>query len=211
MKNLVGGEIRKRRKALKITLEELAHNVGSDSGNLSRAERGVQGVSDELLKALARELGCTVLDFYSGGVPAPATPVGVKRIPLYEQVEFECIELGLMPETAQSLLSDLDLSAGSYAINVDDNAIANEFKSGDRLIIDSQTQPLPGDLVAVRSHRLKRTFIRKYKALGFNPDDGSLVFEAKPTNSDYPSMTSSNDLLEVLGVAVEHRKSLKNR
>lgn len=211
MKNLVGAEIRRRRKALKITLEELAHRVSSDSGNLSRAERGVQGVSDDLLRALAKELGCTVADFYVGESTEASTPIGAKRIPLYTQQDFELLDDGVLPDAVNHLLTDLDISSSSYAVDINDDAIANEFKNGDRLIVDTQLSAMPGDVVAVRSHRLKKTFIRKYKAIGFNPEDGGLVFEAKPTDLDYPSMHSTNDLLQVLGVVVEHRKNLKRR
>ena len=38
----VGGEIRRRRKALWMTLEELAFQIGGDNGNLSRLERWKQ-------------------------------------------------------------------------------------------------------------------------------------------------------------------------
>ena len=44
----VGDEIRRRRKAVKWTLEDLAGEVGSDTGNLSRIETGKQGASEEM-------------------------------------------------------------------------------------------------------------------------------------------------------------------
>jgi len=208
MKNLVGAEVRKRRKALKITLEELAHNVGTDSGNLSRAERGVQGMSDDLLRGLARELGCTVADFYSSE-SVVSTPVGVKRLALYSQNELEELQEGQLNEPAKTLLTDLNLNANSYAVDVSDDAIESEIKSGDRIIVDGELKPVPGDFVVVRSHRIKKTYVRKYRALGFSPTTGDLIFEAKPTNPDHPSMNSESDLLQVLGVVVEHRRIRK--
>ncbi len=48
----VGDEIRRRRKAVKWTLEDLAAEIGSDTGNLSRIERGEQVPSKELTDAL---------------------------------------------------------------------------------------------------------------------------------------------------------------
>ena len=38
----IGKNIRARRKEMKMTLEQLALEIGSDTGNLSRIERGQQ-------------------------------------------------------------------------------------------------------------------------------------------------------------------------
>ena len=52
----IGQIIRKARKAKGWTLEELAHQVETDSGNLSRLERGLQGASKELLGRVLKAL-----------------------------------------------------------------------------------------------------------------------------------------------------------
>lgn len=52
----IGQIIRKARKAKGWTLEELAHRVETDSGNLSRLERGLQGASKELLGRVLKAL-----------------------------------------------------------------------------------------------------------------------------------------------------------
>lgn len=57
IKMKIGSAIRAARKARKWTLEELAHRTGSDTGNLSRLERGLQGASQELLIKILDELG----------------------------------------------------------------------------------------------------------------------------------------------------------
>lgn len=48
----IGKEIRIARKAKGLTLEALANQVDTDTGNLSRLERGKQGASQELLKKI---------------------------------------------------------------------------------------------------------------------------------------------------------------
>ncbi len=53
----IGTIIRTARKAKKLSLEELAHQVDSDSGNLSRLERGLQGTTPEKLKQIMSVLG----------------------------------------------------------------------------------------------------------------------------------------------------------
>lgn len=48
----IGQIIRNARKAKKLSLEELAHQIDSDSGNLSRLERGLQSTTPEKLKQI---------------------------------------------------------------------------------------------------------------------------------------------------------------
>lgn len=57
----IGQVVRKLRKENKLTLIELADQVPDyDAGNLSRFERGEQGINDVKLKELASALGTTV-------------------------------------------------------------------------------------------------------------------------------------------------------
>jgi SOS-response transcriptional repressor LexA len=53
----IGSAIRGARKARNLTLEGLALRVGTDTGNLSRLERGKQGASQDLLIKILKELG----------------------------------------------------------------------------------------------------------------------------------------------------------
>lgn len=53
----IGQIIRSARKAKKLSLEELALQVDSDSGNLSRLERGLQSTTPEKLKQIMSILG----------------------------------------------------------------------------------------------------------------------------------------------------------
>jgi len=57
--------LRKRRKSLNLTLAELAKRVDADAGNLSRIERGSQGVSEAMLRRLCAALDCTPAFLYA--------------------------------------------------------------------------------------------------------------------------------------------------
>jgi amino-acid N-acetyltransferase len=61
----LGQAIRKRRKSLNLTLQELAKRVDADSGNLSRIERDAQGVSEAMLRRLCTALDCTPAFLYA--------------------------------------------------------------------------------------------------------------------------------------------------
>ncbi|GGV33880.1 hypothetical protein GCM10010182_67110 [Actinomadura cremea] len=52
-----GEAIRETRNDLELSIFELAKRTGIDPGHLSRAERGLAGIGDEYLAAIARALG----------------------------------------------------------------------------------------------------------------------------------------------------------
>lgn len=58
----IGSLIRSARKDKKLNLEQLALMVGTDSGNLSRLERGLQGASQELLTKILEALDLSIAD-----------------------------------------------------------------------------------------------------------------------------------------------------
>lgn len=66
----IGKLIRATRKAKGLTLEQLAHAVETDSGNLSRLERGVQGGSQELLTKIMAALDLHIADGSDGSMAA---------------------------------------------------------------------------------------------------------------------------------------------
>lgn len=61
----VGSTIRKIRKSKNMTILELANHIGSDVGNISRLERGVQGYSQDILEKIAHALGVKISDLFS--------------------------------------------------------------------------------------------------------------------------------------------------
>ena len=63
--NPIGTAIRKQRKALGLTLQQLAAKIGGDSGNLSRVERGEQGITETMLHKVSAALNCTPAFLYS--------------------------------------------------------------------------------------------------------------------------------------------------
>ena len=66
-----GEKIREIRKHKGITLNALAALIGSDVGNLSRLERGLQGFSEVILHKLATALDVPVAAFFDGPDSSP--------------------------------------------------------------------------------------------------------------------------------------------
>lgn len=210
----LGAEIRRRRKAMKMTLMELAFEIDGDNGNLSRLERGKQGYSDELLNKIAWALGCSVSDLFAGAEGesnVASVPLGTRRIPL-----ISCVQAGAMTEAVDPyalgdasdwLLTDLELSANAFALRIKGDSMLPEFREGDTVIIDPAVQPLPGDFVVAKNGENEATF-KKYRPRGIN-EQGQQVFELVPLNEDYPSMRSDLTAIRIIGTMVEHRRYRK--
>lgn len=85
----LGSALRQRRKALGLTLQELAKRIEADSGNLSRIERSEQGLSEAMLRRLCAALDCTPAFLYAhaeaaSGASAQSRP----RLNLLQPQEF---------------------------------------------------------------------------------------------------------------------------
>ena len=210
----VGAEIRRRRKGLGMTLEELAHATGGNDGNLSKIERGLLGYSDETIQKIAKALGCSVSDLFAGAEASSnvtAVPIGTRRIPL-----ISCVQAGAMTEAvdpyalgdaAEWMLTDLELSQNAFALRIKGDSMLPEFREGDTVIIDPAVQPLPGDFVVAKNGENEATF-KKYRPRGMN-EQGKQVFELVPLNEDYPSMRSDLTAVRIIGTMVEHRRYRK--
>lgn len=68
----IGAVVRKQRKALHLTLQALADEIGADAGNLSRIERGEQGITEAMLRKLCVALNCTPAFLYAQSEPNQA-------------------------------------------------------------------------------------------------------------------------------------------
>ena len=61
----LGSAIRKQRKSLHLTLQGLANLINADGGNLSRIERGEQGLTEPMLRKICAALNCTPAFLYA--------------------------------------------------------------------------------------------------------------------------------------------------
>ena len=86
---MLGTALRRRRKALGLTLQQLAQRIAADSGNLSRIERGTQGVSASMLQRLCSALDCTPAALYANAESQSTSPASaVSRHNLAEPQAF---------------------------------------------------------------------------------------------------------------------------
>lgn len=225
------------RKKRGLTLNQLAAEVGSDVGNLSRIERGLQGYSDQIISKLASALSVPTAALFaedeqqadmiistSQGVfiaqakrsqpfdenVSPAI-AGARPIPVISAVQagqLKDMENPYSPGDGYSIeYTDQKLSRWAFAVEVEGVSMTPMFQPGDRLIVDPDVAPQPGDYVIARNGSDQATF-KKYRPRGIGAN-GEMIFELVPLNDDYPVMRSDTEHLIVIGVVTEHRKKLR--
>ena len=102
---------------------------------------------------------------------------------------------------------DVGLSRWTFALDIDGLSMMPEFRPGDRVIVDPEVAPNPGDFVVARNGSNQATF-KKYRPRGID-QQGNMIFELVPLNDDYPTLRSDTEALIVLGVLMEHRKKYR--
>lgn len=102
-----------------------------------------------------------------------------------------------------------NVSAGSFFLQLEDDSMAPEFRAGDRVLIDPQVKPQPGDCVVAASSG-QRALFRKYRLRG-SDTHGTQVFELVPLNPDHPVLRSDELALSVMGTMQELRRRFWRR
>lgn len=138
-------------------------------------------------------------------------PVGSRQIPL-----ISCVQAGMWTEIADNyepgdaaewLLTDLELSGRAFALEIKGESMLPDFRPGDRVIIEPEIAPSPGDFVVAKNGSNEATF-KKYRPRGVN-EHGDQVFELVPLNPDYETMRSDYTPIIIIGTMVEHRRYRK--
>lgn len=102
-----------------------------------------------------------------------------------------------------------DASPWAFYFEIEGDSMLPEFRPGDRVLIDPEVSPRPGDFVAARNTKQEATF-KKYRVRGIS-DSGQEVFELVPLNNDYPVLRSDEHHLVVIGTMLEHRRKFRRK
>lgn len=152
------------------------------------------------------------------GIHANTEPaeIGSRRIPLISYIQAghwaEIVDNFQPGDAEEWLYTDVQHSAGAFALEIKGKSMEPDFKEGDRVIIDPAIAPKPGFFVAaVNGHteqgERKATF-KKYRPRSIDAA-GNIVFELVPLNEDYPTLRSDEHHIEIVGTMVEHRRYFK--
>lgn len=104
---------------------------------------------------------------------------------------------------------DDDASRWAFFLEIDGDSMLPDFRPGDRVLIDPEVSPRPGDFVAARNTKQEATF-KKYRVRGIS-ESGQEVFELVPLNDNYPVLRSDEHHLTVIGTMLEHRRKFRRK
>jgi SOS-response transcriptional repressor LexA len=81
-----------------------------------------------------------------------------------------------------------------------------EFQPGDKVIIDPEVKPQPGDFVVAKRDDDEEATFKKYRVRN-QDEDGRSVIELTPLNSDWPTLMIDQDNPgNIVGTMVEQRR-----
>ncbi|MDV7413520.1 LexA family protein [Acinetobacter baumannii] len=96
---------------------------------------------------------------------------------------------------------------GIFSVIVQGNSMEPDFKEGDMLIVDTLLTPKPGCYVIAQNGSHEATF-KKYRVLSHD-EYGRDIFELIPLNKDFPTLSSINHEIRIIGVVVRHMRDFK--
>lgn len=214
-----GQRLKAARNAAKMTQKTLANKVGIGQSTIAELEKTGNGSSH--VPVIAAALKCSALWLATGdgsmkdGFDQNVTPVplGMRQYPVISHVQAGALKEIAVPygpgEGFDVEYGDDDASQWSFFLEIEGDSMLPDFRPGDRVLIDPDVVPRPGDYVAARNTKQEATF-KKYRVRGID-ESGHEVFELVPLNNDYPVLRSDERHLIVIGTMIEHRRKFRRR
>lgn len=144
---------------------------------------------------------------------AKPAPLGMRPYPVISSIQAGALKEIAAPYSPGDGFDveygDDDTSKWSFFLEIEGDSMLPDFRPGDRVLIDPEVTPRPGDFVAARNTKQEATF-KKYRVRGLDAS-GNEVFELVPLNDDYPTLRSDEQHLCVIGTMIEHRRKFRRK
>ena len=202
----LGENIRKRRKTLGLTLEEVAGKLGTSKQTIQRYESGqIANIPNEKIERLAEALGTTPAALVGWEDEGDVLlPVKVRRIPLLGKIA--CGQpIYAEEEYGTYLAVDEGLDADFCLYACGDSMTGARIYDGDLVLVKKQESVDNGEIAAVvveGEATLKRVY--------YYPDRQKLILT--PENPKYEPLVyigAELDRIQILGKAVAFQSRLR--
>lgn len=182
-KNMEGPNLIRAAQFLKVNSKWLATGIGKPTDEEIKSE--FSNVSFNSLPVME----IPVLDFVQAG--------------LFGTVEYD----GINPKDKTYTTYQSPKPSDVFGLTVEGMSMAPVFLPGDSLVIDASLAPQPGSFVIAQNGSYEATF-KKYRVIGYD-EYGREEFELVPLNPDYPTISSRDHKISIIGVMVRHERSYK--
>lgn len=201
---MISNELKKQRKALGLTLEELAERIGTSKQTIHRYENGtISNIPPEKVEALARALETTPATLMGWQGTNGEGAIEQKRLPLLGRIAcgtpiYATSEYGSFCTPGGDIDADFCLAASG------DSMIGARIFDGDIVFIRAQDTVENGEIAAViigDEATLKRVY--------FYPEKNKLVLS--PENPKYEPLVYIGEELntvKILGKAVAYQSRI---
>lgn len=106
--------------------------------------------------------------------------------------------------------ADTVVGARAFALEILGPSMLNRFQERDRIIVDPDVQPMPGDFVVAKEDRDEGVTFKQYRPRGEDAR-GRPVIDLRPLNDDWPTITlDARNPGRIVGVMVEHHSYRRN-
>lgn len=214
----IAERLKEAREDAGLTQPALAEKAKVSQGTIGNIESGLRKRPRDLL-SIAEALGVSATWLESGNGPkkvkfdANITRIasGARPYPVVSMIQAGHLKEMTNPyepgDGYDIEFGDDDASEWAVFVEIKGDSMLPDFKPGDRVRIDPEVVPRPGDFVAAKNSELEATF-KKYRVRGIGYN-GQEVFELVPLNEDYPILRSDEHSLTVIGTMTEHRRKFR--
>lgn len=136
------------------------------------------------------------------------TESGIRLVPLISFVQagsFKEAILNAQDQFVATYASNLGKSA--FALEIVGDSMLPDFKPKDKIIVDPDVTPIPGDFVIAQNGDAEATF-KKYKPRGYD-EKGKEYFELVALNDDYPTLDSRFQDIQIIATVIDHIRNLR--
>ena len=170
-------------KFLKVNSAWLGTGVGKPTDDETKSNFSNVSISDLPFRKIP------VLDFVQAG--------------LFNSVDYD----GINPKGETYTTYQGARPEEVFSLTVEGMSMAPEFLPGDSIVIDASLSPQPGSYVIAQNGSYEATF-KKYRVIGYD-EYGREEFELVPLNPDYPTLSSREHKISIIGVMVRHMRDYK--
>ena len=207
----IGVRIRDTRKRAKLTQQQLADWCGVSRAAVAQWENGTTNPATERVVKAAAALG--VDSGYLLGSNYAVDPdshepiVGGRQLAIVDFVQATAMpELAARLSGSEILIADKPMSQGCFALIVKDRSMSPDFEVGDRVIVDPEVKPDPGDFVVAHVFADQEAVLRKCRPRNAQ-QSGQPEYELVPLNPDWPTeYINAQSPGKVIGTVVERRR-----